>query len=86
MRGGPWVPVRIFVEREVDIETGELTSPEVFVMEVAGKRASNPARAFHYLTPIPRAEYERLMEAHRTNPVMQATHARVDFTASPVRP
>lgn len=38
IKGGPFVPVSIYVEREVDPENGELLSPEVMVCEIAGQR------------------------------------------------
>jgi hypothetical protein len=86
VRGGPWVPVRIYVDRTIDPETGELTSREIMRMEVAGEPGGDPARRWSYLTPISRPEYARLIEARKTDPTMRATHAPVDLTSSPVRP
>jgi len=86
VKHGPWVPVRIFIERDIDMETGELASDEVMRMEVAGKPTRYPERRFTYLTAISRGEYETLMEAHRTLPVMAATHARISITDTPALP
>lgn len=86
VRGGPWVPVRIYVERDIDPTTGELASPEVLRMEIAGQPGGDPRARFSYLTAITRAEYERLMEAHDTSLAMAATHVRFDVTATPARP
>jgi hypothetical protein len=55
VRGGPYVPVRIFVEREVN-EHGELDGPERLVADVAGERR-DPCGLWLRLTPISRAEH-----------------------------
>jgi hypothetical protein len=86
VKGGPWIPVRVFVERDIDPVTGELTNPEILRMEIAGKLGGDPHARATYLTPITKYEYERLMEAHRSSLRMQATHAAYDLTAAPVRP
>lgn len=86
VRNGPWVPVRIRVEREIDPVTGELASPEILRMDVGDKPGGDPFFAFAYLTPITREEYERLLDAHRSSLRMQATHAAYDLAAEPARP
>jgi hypothetical protein len=86
VKGGPFVPVRIFVERDIDPDTGELASPEILRMEIAGERGGDPLRHWTHLIPIPREEYDRLIEAHRTSMAMRATHATLDITATPARP
>lgn len=87
VRGGPWVPVRIYVEREIDPATGELLNPEILCKEIAGRPGGDPAYRFGELKAISREEYDSLMEAHAFSPVMQATHvAKPDLTITPARP
>jgi hypothetical protein len=38
VKGGPFVPVKIFLEQQIDPETGELLGDEVMRCEVDGKR------------------------------------------------
>jgi hypothetical protein len=62
VRGGPWVPARIFIEQEVCEETSELLSDEVMRCEIAG-RLRDPYESWHYLfqEPIEEAAYLYLM-------------------------
>lgn len=85
VKGGPWVAVEIGVEREIDIETGELASDERLVASVDGERR-NPASIWTHLTPISREEFEALKQRQSDLPEMQATHVRMDLSQEPVRP
>lgn len=85
VKGGPYVPVEIIVEREIDVETGELASDERLVAIIEGQRR-NPASIWTHLTPISRADFEALQQRHSDLPVMQATHVRMDLSMEPVRP
>lgn len=86
VRGGPFVPVEIMVERQIDIETGELASDERLVAIVEGQ-SRNPASLWTHLTPISRDEFEALEQRQSDLPVMQATHARMDLSQEePIRP
>lgn len=38
VKGGPFVPARIWLHQETDPETGELVADEVYLCEVDGKR------------------------------------------------
>lgn len=60
--GGPWLPACIWIVSLVDPETGDLVAPETLLCEVDG-RETDPAAAWTYLRPIPREEYEALVEA-----------------------
>lgn len=84
-KGGPWVPVRIWCERDIDPETGELVAPERLICECEGRRV-DPAPIWTYLTPITRTEYEALVKECARNPTMAATMARVDLTERAMRP
>lgn len=85
VRGGAWIPARIWIERDIDPETGDLTAPEVYRCEVGGERR-DPYRMWVSLRPIPRDEYEQLVEARRSDIRMRADLARFDLTAAPPRP
>lgn len=84
-KGGPWVAARIFIEREIDFETGELAEPERLVCEVDGQRRS-PYRMWTYLTPISREEHQALLHRRLQIPAMQASMAKVDLIAAPILP
>lgn len=86
VKGGPWIPARIFVEREIDPETGELASDEVLCIEVDGTRRRDPCEHWTYLTAITRQEFQALTEEHASNAIMQATHASVDLSKHAIFP
>jgi len=83
VKGGPWVPVRIFVEREIDPATGELLGPEVLAADVDGKR-DDPCRHWTYLQPISRSEYETLLYRQAITPGMADTTKPLDLTKEPI--
>lgn len=66
VKRGPWVPVRIFVDRDLD-DAGELARPERLVAEVAGEWR-DPRPLWLHLTPISRAEYQALVQTDRGDP------------------
>lgn len=84
VKGGPFVPVKIWVEREIDWDTGELASPERLVCDCDGQRR-DPARLWTYLTPISRDEYAALVARRENLPAMRATMVAMDLTETPVR-
>lgn len=65
VKGGPWVPARIWIEQEIDPETDELLTDEVICCEVAGKSV-DPQEWFPRLAvnPITEAEHDA-RKAHR---------------------
>lgn len=85
VKGGPWVPVEIRVEREIDMETGELTAPERLVAICEGRR--RPAdRMWGSMTPISRAEFATINSLSAQIPAMAATMAAIDLTTNPMTP
>lgn len=84
VRGGPFVPAIIKVEREICAMTGELLDDERLVCLVDGERR-DPARVWTYLRAISRDEYLRLIELRTMLPEMAATLATVDYR-TPMRP
>lgn len=79
VRGGPYVPVEIRVEREIDPDTGDLTAPERLICICDGRRR-NPAALWTFLTPISRDEHRALSSRHTAIPAMAATMVAIDLT------
>ena len=85
VRGGPWVPVEIRVEREICLETYELLGPERLICICDGQRR-NAARLWTYLTPISREEHKALANRATAIPAMAASMVAIDLTLEPVCP
>lgn len=87
VRKGPWCPGRIWMHQAIDAY-GDLTEPEELRAEILGRPWSDVNAAWERLAggPIPKAEFERLMREHLTNPVYRATHAPVDLSKGGLRP
>lgn len=85
VKGGPFAAVEIKVEREVDLDTGELTAPERLVAICDGERR-NPANLWTFLTPISREEHRALLQRREFIPAMAATRAKIDLSLEPVNP
>lgn len=85
VKGGPWIPVEIRVEREIDPETGDLAGPERLIADHDGERR-DPAKLWSFLTPISRAEYDALLHRRASIPEMAATMTPLDLTKLAMRP
>ncbi len=83
--GGPWVPVRIVCERDIDPDTGELTAPERLVALVEGDRR-DPAPMWTFLEPITAEAFATLEARIASDPNMAASRARLDLSATPTLP
>ncbi len=60
VRGGPWVPCRIWLYAEID-DAGELVAPEILQAEVAGEYADpDDLWSFVAANPITEAEFKFL--------------------------
>lgn len=84
VKGGPWVPVRIFVERDIDPATQELTAPERLMADVGGK-IECPGRHWTHLTAISRREYEDLLYRGALDPNLTSYTTPIDLTKEPVK-
>lgn len=84
-KGGPWAPVRVSCLRVLD-EIGELAEPERIVAQTDDGPVFDAVKCWTYLRPISKAEFDVLLEKHRTDPTFKATHAQVDLIANPVGP
>lgn len=88
VRLGPWCPARIWMEQEIDPETGELCADETLRAEVLGQ-PRDPRRLWLSVAgkPIDEGDYHRLMHTRLHGPMHErATHRAVDFSETPVRP
>lgn len=78
-----WMPVRIFIERQICPETGELQADERLVADVNG-RLCDPAPVWTYLTPISRAEYENMLYQRALMPEIN-DEKKIDLAKEPLR-
>ena len=86
VRGGPFVPVAIWLDQEIDPDTGELTAPEE-LRAIANGQSVDPLRAWLYARPISLAEYDALTGVRDHHEFMAATHVAVDLgEVAPIRP
>lgn len=86
VKGGPWVPVRIFVDRDIDPETGELTRDEALRIEVEGIDKGDPADQWTHLTPISREEFDHLTDYRLRDSRMLDTMRQIDLSETPTAP
>ena len=86
VKGGPWVPVRIWLDQNIDPDTGELTDDEIMRCEVGAERRS-PAATWTRCAgkPITEDDYYALM-GRKDDETMRATHAPIDLTERAIRP
>ncbi len=87
VKGGPWVPARIWITRDLDPETFELAGDETFACEIDGARRSAEA-SWTYLAhhPISKADHDALITTIAATPAMQASRTKIDLTKEPMRP
>jgi hypothetical protein len=85
VKGGPLIPVHVYLDQEIDPDTGELADDETIRAEELGA-SKDPVRIWTHLRPISRARYDELIEQHRTDQQMAAPHAAYDLTHEPMRP
>ena len=87
VKGGPFVPARIWIDREICPETGELACDEQFICEVDGERR-DAQREWVWLSkaPISKAEFDELCHLRSSIEVMAATHVPFDLQEHVIRP
>lgn len=86
VRGGPFIPVEIWLDQDVDPGTGELVADERLRALVNGQY-SDPMSVWAYCRPISVEEYDGLTGAHASIPDMAATHVAVNLGSIPaIRP
>lgn len=85
VKGGPYVPLRIWIRQIIDPDTGELAEPERIMADVGGE-PGDPVNLWTFAEPIRREAYEALLSAIQRTPLMAATHAAVDLSRTPLGP
>lgn len=85
VKGGPWEPVTIWCDREIDEETGELASDEVMLADVFGEPGDAYA-IWTYLTPISREEHDQIFQWRLANQHRFQSRQRVNLAAAPTLP
>lgn len=85
VKDGPPVPVRVWVERDVDTATGELLNPERILYEIGGERRRKLPEKLVYHA-ITREAYDAIMADRGRDIRYKATRAAFDLTAVPPRP
>lgn len=86
VKGGPWVPVQILVDRDIDHATGELLADERLRIEVEGIDKGDPLRLWTYLTPISNAEFEHLTDYRLRDSRMFDSGREIDLSEKPTPP
>lgn len=81
VKGGPYIPVRIDLSRDIDPDTGELTGPEEMTALVGRDEHRDPVQLWTRLRPITEGEYNMLIAANR-----RSTRVRIDLTKKAARP
>jgi hypothetical protein len=78
VKGGPYVPARIWIVREVCPETGELLCDETLACEVNGLRR-DPVAQWTFLQPISRQEYDALCAAQLSSDALREGTFPIDL-------
>lgn len=86
IKGGPWVPVRIYIDREIDPVTGELACDERLRIEVEGLDGGDPIEHWTYLTPISRDEFDHLVDYRLRDARMLDARRKLDLSETPTSP
>lgn len=94
VRGGPHVPVRIWIDQEIDPKTGELLSDERMRAELDGQELRDApaylAPRFISFRPITESAYWALIEergrSDAQGDIFRATRAPVDLSRRPILP
>lgn len=86
VRGGPWVPARVWMEQPTDDE-GYLTDDEVLRCEVNGK-PRDPEEEFSWLAnnPITEAEFRHLTDQRRWADANRREDAQTPYDFSKLDP
>lgn len=85
VKNGPWIPVRIYVERDIDPDTGELTGPERIVAE-AFALPVDPLKVWTWVHPITKAEYDQILNWRMKNQHEYECAKSIDITQKPTLP
>lgn len=85
VKGGPWIPVRIWLYQETDIVTGDLSADERLMCEVDGITA-DPVPIWTHLRPISRDGFLSLKENRLSIPGMLDDANPINLALEPILP
>lgn len=77
-RGGPWIPVEIWIEQEIDPDSRELAAPER-IRATRGGDECPVSFVWARCRPISVEDYQALLSAQRDIGEMEATHVAIDL-------
>ena len=88
VKGGPWVPVHIWCDQDIDPETGDLRAPEKIFATIGGEVARTWRHAWPRCAgrPITEDAYHALLNDEGLTETLEATHVAVDLSEKAVRP
>ncbi len=88
VKGGPYLPVEVRVDRDLDPETGELANDEILVCDVCGEpiRHAVAAAIFTYAAPISSGEYHSMMACLPTDKRMSDPIKKINLMKEAVGP
>ncbi len=83
VRGGPWVPVRIYLDQDID-DDGDLAWPEKIKAEIEGDD-TDPEEIWNFCQPVSQGEFKRLVVTRSKLNAPNAFKA-VDLASTPTLP
>ncbi|MCV6826028.1 MULTISPECIES: hypothetical protein [Halocynthiibacter] len=83
---GPWVPVLITVEQDIDPDTGQLADDERMRCEVDGINEDKIEEIWSHLKPISEAAFHQLFENRRSIPAMKDDYTPINLALTPITP
>lgn len=84
IKGGPWVPVKIWAEQETD-EAGELCAPVKF-FAIRGEEAVDPESIWTHCRPVSEEQFARIKAFREDNVHRFSDRARIDLSRTPTMP
>lgn len=84
VKNGPWVPVEIWCDREVD-QHGELTCDEILRADAFGEEL-DAEEIWTWLKPISKQEFEQLVEYRMQNQHRMNCNRSIDLSTTPTPP
>lgn len=84
VKGGPWVPVRIWAEQQVD-EAGDLCAP-VTISATRGEVSVDPQSIWTYCRPVTEEQFARIQAFREDNVHRFADRERIDLSRTPTMP
>lgn len=84
IKGGPWVPVKIWAEQEVD-DAGELCAP-VIILATRSEKSVDPLSIWTYCRPVSEEQFARILAFREDNVHRFSDRERIDLSTTPTMP